>query len=242
MADPVSRIVLSPSRYDRSPQSLLEAVKSYIKRELHVDTVALTEVGSEERVKPLFGLTSQRVIRVPGKDGRDECAILSRRSKWVVDRVWVEKLSNTGLPTRNGQHVWGLCTERHLRWRPRRKHVIDMVVHFPAHHDIYDQRKAWSESIEQTGMLIRGWLKRGYHVRVSADVNKNWRSADNRAYLNKAFAPLTCNWAGNMPKKGTHENAVIDQIWSDMPCEGTHVMLLNPSSDHRPSKAKHTII
>lgn len=233
----VSRIILSPSRYDRSPESLLRAVKKYI---LGCDTIALTEVASDKRVRRLRFIPNWRFCSVEGPDGRNECAILSKRSKWKVTRIWVERLSDTELTTRGNQRVWALCVERHLRLRPS-KVVIDMAVHFPAHHHNPQQMKAWNESIARAGELARKWIGEGKRVRMSADVNKNWRNGGVRITLGIKLSPMRCNWQNRMPTHGTHGTRVIDHIWSNMVCEHTHVMEDDDSSDHRPSKARHRL-
>lgn len=232
-----SRVVLSPSRFDRTPMSLFRAVKTYL---YGADTIVLTEVSGNARVRRLRHIPGWRFCQIEGPDGRDECAILTKRTKWRVDRILALRLSDTPLPTREGQHVWALVVVRTLRWRPKVR-VVDMAVHFPAHHDMPIQRKAWEESTQEAASVARFYLDRGFHVRISADVNKDYRSGSTARILRARFAPLTCNWAGRIPKEGTYKNRLIDQVWSNMRCDHSYLMTDDPSSDHRPFKARHLL-
>jgi hypothetical protein len=244
-------IVMSASRFSRTPASLLAAVKTYLPGN---DLVFLTEVGNDKRI----GVLRTMVKFLPGiglvniePGAKSENAVLFKKWKWrpraaAALKVTDQKSSKLGtiLP-----YDLGTAFEHF-----RTGQVLALLLgHKPAHLEgptgfRQDPQgkfntKAWLESVETDSEIVARWLADPLidHVMVWNDWNLSWRLGWVKKEVASHFpADLRCCWEGHMPVTGgtLPGSRITEYGLGDVEWISAELMKDDPSSDHRPMRAR----
>lgn len=206
MRPAVVRIVGNSSRYDRSPRSLIRAVRRYA---LRANLIATTEVARNERSSILARLLGWGLIHFEsGASGEDECAIQYRKRYWRVVSAHPDMLSARGIARRSG----ALCYSVDALFRNRRtgQRVMICAFHLPTRGD--GQLTVWLDCIDRLMGKVDGWTRDPDidAVILVGDWNANWRSDSIRKQMRQAFPGAEFTWDGRLPSGGTHDRALID--------------------------------
>lgn len=229
------RHVHSSSRFDRSPLSLLRAVRVYLTR---AAVITLTETTREPRTRVLRSLPGYDLLKVAGIPGAGDPAVLVRRRRLEV--IWVKR--------------WVLSEQRYdlgaslvvavavlLRDRHSGRELLVTVAHLPAR--LHEDRNlaVWRDALETWGILVHAELdvRPDLRVLLTGDFNLCARSAGNRREINRLLdvPGLASSWGRRvraLPEQGTHGQRLIDDTWSNMPLLRVDLLPDDPSSDHRP--------
>jgi hypothetical protein len=240
-----ANVVMSASRFDRTPASLLAAVRTYLPGN---DIILLTEVANDKRLAVVRFLPGVGVVNTePGN--RSECAILYKQWKWkpLVQRAYrlTDRQSSehgTILPFAAGA----------IFAHSRTGQTLGILLgHLPAHLEGKGGFRtdpqgvantlAWKESVDAEAAIAKRWRANPQvdHVMVFNDWNVSRRLKWVRDYLDARFPGMTCNWDGHLPVTGgTHDgDRVIDFGYGDVDWVSSALLTDDASSDHRPSRA-----
>lgn len=242
-----ARVVLSPSRFDRTPSSLLAAVKSYLPGH---NIVLLTEVQNNLRSRALKHLPGIGYVNIePGVSS--ECMILYKR--WRFAKLWQHAYKLEDEPSGKLGANLPYAAGAILQHQRTGQTLGILLGHLPRSVEGADGFRTdaagdfnvpiWQEMVGNQARIATRWHNDPEidHVIVANDWNTSWRKAWVRREIRKHFpqATWTCQWDdGRLPKEGgTHFNdRVIDFMLTDMDVATAQLMKDDPSSEHRPSR------
>lgn len=220
----------SSSRFDRTPESLHKAVKSYASK---CSVITLTEVSREHREKAL--ILDGWGVSAGDKSGWDDCAIMYRLDRWKLE---YEQSFNMGGTGRYARIVV-------LRDKTTGKRSVWASVHYPASVETeLSQRRRTADSIMWTKCVwslknrvneLRRQVDADYSF-ICADWNVNFKRRWVRTLI-KSIHPKWANaWRAPYPTAGTHRGRLIDATLFRFARLVHRARLLpdDPSSDHRP--------
>lgn len=226
------------SRYDRSPWSLLRAVRAFL--DARADIITLTEVAAEDRARMLAKVKRVNARRGRGFKNADDCAVVWKRSRWDFVATWTTQLTTivaTGPAPPSAVFVL-------LSHRRTGRTLLVSVAHLPAAVDgPYGFGSRAPHRVEQHKAATVTWRRELRElvlthepdaVLVVADWNLDLHRKWARRYVMAQFPSLRLTWVGHMPEGGTHGRRLIDATHTDMQVRSVTLRPGNRSSDHRP--------
>lgn len=222
------------------PKALRAALAEQVANE--PDFLSLTEMMNNDRSAVLDDFAPYAAAQVGGTDGRDECALMVKRTRYKIVSTRAVKLSDLPIPRRGGKLDFALVVlvedvetgERHTR----------IVVHRPSGVDgetgLEDNEQARVYR-DGTQGLTRLLTTIGDRVVITGDWNLDLRKKWVRGYLALHFPNFVPTWRSrDMPEQGTLGDRVIDfSLVRGFSVTAAQVISAFGASDHRAIRETH---
>lgn len=238
--------VHSSGRFDRSVELLARDVKKFHAMKGVTLTTHTEQADDSKQRDAAFDTPGWSFFQDRRDNAYDECVITWKDDFWrpmlggsaveLSPMTWVRSAEYGGQEAATVKAAYVLLESVVV---PRLR-VAVIAAHMPL--DNTDKRaEAWIDCTRGLHRLIQNLRRQDMKCRfiVSADWNKNFRQADERALLQGRVATpnrLTQAWSTGVPKHGgTHgPKGLIDGDLSNLPIKRAYLLDDTASSDHRP--------
>lgn len=232
----------SSGRFDRSPESLRRATKSYIEKGANL--ITFTEIHRGERADALKFEGFRLVwVKSPTNRGADDPAVLVKDSDFIVVGAWAKQLSRHEQRRGPGGPPPPSALTVLLRDRRTKKLFMVSVAHLPSNvegswfkREVYWRVFVWRDCVKTWRSFLA--KKRNQYtnkVIVIADWNLNFKRRAIRLVVKRYWPGLSLTWRGPWPSGGTHFKRIIDGTMTNLDIEEYARLLEDDgSSDHRP--------
>lgn len=232
----------SSSRFNRSPASLLAAIKEYA---ADSDLITLTETEYPGRKAVLHQLAGFGVV-TGHANNRDDCSILYRRTRFRLIYSEQYKLSNRSLWLMGHRTPPSYACYAVFEDELTGLRFVVGVYHTPS----AVQQALFKRMFKSLGAVAwqintRSFRHRANQLRrehnaqgemLAADWNSDFHLAWFRALIKQIYPAWTLNWNVDMASGYTHDHRLIDGtlVKGGLTVVKTHLSPDDDSSDHRP--------
>lgn len=230
-------LVLSPGRYDRPLATLAASVTRL--QDIGAVIVHTEQAGRSAAREQLFRRALWSFFHAAGA-GPGECLI-----------QWAPHLALAGQPIAprlSSLFYWRVGGAQTPLFHAALVPLVDqtsgrvivvIAAHLPTRRTAR-RRAVWRSCMRGLVRQVKAARVRypGCAIAVAADFNVDHRT--DRALVGRYLEPLALRdaWAGREPIAGTHGRRLIDAVWTDVPVDRCQLTVDDPSSDHRPMRAR----